>query len=230
MGTPSLRVYWPDARARSAWAVPPNWRRPGLSLSGRDGRPRLALSETPALNGDPDQRQSYLDGMAATYAILAPARAESWDVVGRWRVHAHDRLETSAAPWVLGEVLDAEGRLEAAMTVPPRRARAGALLDGARLATVPELTVAEATASGEPRRGGWRGWLSPAATAWTVSGGTGRGFICAQRGDARSRRPWAGPWSGRLEVQWTSEPSRTEQTLALHVADAWLRWEAERVD
>jgi hypothetical protein len=31
-------------------------------------------------------------------------------------------------------------------------------------------------------------------------------------------------------IEWPAEPSVTEQILALHVADAWLRWEAERVD
>ena len=230
MGTPSLRVYWPDARARACWADPPNWRRPGLTLYGDDGTPKLALSETPALKGNPDSRQAYLDGMVATYAVLAPAHGELWEVVRRWRVYAHDRFEDSDAPWVLGELLDIQGKLEAPMTVPPRRARAGALVDGARLATVPELTVEETTASGKPRPGGWRGWLLPDAKSWTVSGGTGRGLIRAERGDARSRRPWAGPWSGRAEVEWPAEPSLTGQILALHVADAWLRWEAERVD
>jgi hypothetical protein len=33
-----------------------------------------------------------------------------------------------------------------------------------------------------------------------------------------------------VDVEWPPEPSVTEQILALHVADAWLRWEAERVD
>jgi hypothetical protein len=29
MRTPSLRVYWPDARSRSGWVDTPNRRRPG---------------------------------------------------------------------------------------------------------------------------------------------------------------------------------------------------------
>lgn len=230
MGTPSLRVYWPDARSRASWADPPNWRRPGLTLSGPDGAPLLALSETPSLNGDPNDLQALRNGIVSTYAVLAPAPTEPWEVVARWRAHSNERLEETGKPETLAELLDAEGRLEAQMTVPVRRARAGALLDGARLATVPELAVAETTASGEPRVGGWRSWLLPDAKAWAVSGGTGNGFIRAEPGDPSSRRPWAGPWSGCLEVEWTAEPSREEQILALHVSDAWLRWEAERFD
>lgn len=226
MGTPSLRVYWPDAGSRSGWADPPNWRRPGLTLSGSDGAPWLALSETPALSGDPDDLQAFRDGMVATYAVLAPG--EPWDVVARWRASSNERLEETGQPEVLGELLDPEGRLQAQMRVPADRFRAGALLDRACLATVPPLTVAESTAAGKPRAGGWRGSLLPHAKAWTVSGGGGRGFIRAECGDAKSRRPWPGPWSGRLEVQWTAEPSREEQILSLHVSDAWLRWEAER--
>lgn len=42
MATPSLRVFWPDAHSRAGWADPPNWRRPGLTLSGSDGAPLLA--------------------------------------------------------------------------------------------------------------------------------------------------------------------------------------------
>lgn len=227
MGTPSLRVYWPDARSRAGWADPPNWRRPGLTLSGPDGEPRLALSETPSLNGDPDDLQAFRDGMVATYAVLVPAQGEPWEVVARWRAHSYERLEETGDPEVVAELLDVEGRLEARMTVPAGRARAGALLHGARLATAPAVTVAETTRSGEPRVGGWRSWFVPDARAWTVSGGTSQGLIRAELGDAGSRRPWPGPWSGRVEVEWTDEPSREEQILALHVSDAWLRWEAE---
>lgn len=214
MATPSLRVYWPDAHSRAGWADPPNWRRPGLALSGPDGAPLLALSETPSLNGDPYDLQAFRNGMVATYAVLSPAPTEPWWVVARWRAHSNERLEETGLPEVLAELLDAQGRLEAQMTVPARRARAGALLDGARLATAPELTVVEATASGEPRAGGWRSWLLPNAQAWTVSGASGRGFIRAEGGDARSRRPWAGPWSGRVGVEWPAEPWREEQILA----------------
>jgi hypothetical protein len=220
MGTPSLRVYWPDARARACWADPPNWRRPGLTLYGDGGTPELLRCPSRRLSMAirTSVRPTSTEWSRPTPCSLRPN--ELWEVVRRWRAYAHDRFEDSDAPWVLGELLDVQGKLEAPMTVPPRRARAGALLDGARLATVPELTVEETTASGKPRPGGWRGWLLPDAKSWTVSGGTGRGLIRAERGDARSRRPWAGPWSGRAEVEWPAEPSLTEQILALHVADA----------
>lgn len=75
-----MRVNWPDARARAAWADPPNWRRPGVTTYGADAVPRLALSKTPALNGNPDTGPACLDGMAATYAVPAPSpgRARWW--------------------------------------------------------------------------------------------------------------------------------------------------------
>ncbi len=66
---PRCGVYWP--RRVRAGADPPNWRRPGLTLYGDGGTPELALSETPALNGNPDSRRAYVDGMVATYAVLA---------------------------------------------------------------------------------------------------------------------------------------------------------------
>jgi hypothetical protein len=93
--------------------------------------------------------------MVATYAVLCPAPSGPWEVVARWRAHPNERLEEAGLPEVLAELLDAEGRLEAQMTIPARGVRAGALLDGARLASAPELTVAEATALGEPRASGW---------------------------------------------------------------------------
>jgi hypothetical protein len=226
LGTPSLRVYWPDAAGRAAWADPPNWRRPGLVLFGEDGEPLLALSETPALDGDPDDLNVLRRGLAATYAVLAPV-GTGWDVVARWRAHPNDRLDDVEAPWVLGELLDSEGRCEAVLTVPPQRSRAGAMVNGARLSSVPEVTVEEASAPGQPRARGWRRLLQPDPMAWIVRGSTGQGFVRAERGDAASRRPFPGPWSGRLEIEWPARPTREEQIVALHVADAWLRWEAE---
>ena len=226
LATPSLRVYWPDAEARAAWADPPNWRRPGLVLFGEDGQPLLAFSETPALDGDPDDLNVLRRGLAATYAVLSPA-GPGWEEVARWRAHPNDRVKDGEAPWVLGELLDGEGTCKAVLSVPPRRSRSGPMVDGARLSTVPEVTVEEASAPGQPRARGWRRWLQPDATSWIVSGRTGRGFARAEPGDAASRRPFPGPWSGRLELEWPARPTREEQIVALHLADAWLRWEAE---